>query len=71
MMYQLVDDFLDMAEDDPYANYVLQHGFDKTLIKYLYSREKFISLLTSYNLYTDKFKYLINLLAKTINRIKI
>jgi len=60
MMYQLVDDYLDMKEDDPYANFVLQHGIEKTLIKYIYSKMEFIKLLTQYNLYTPEFKQLID-----------
>ena len=59
MLFQLVDDYTDVAEDDKNINYVLKHGIQKTTSKYLESRVQFIILLKKYKLDTPKFMQMI------------
>jgi geranylgeranyl diphosphate synthase type II len=62
MMFQLVDDYKDIHEDEPFRNYILSHGKQKSLIKYNQERQQFIQLLLKYKLLTPEFKKMINLL---------
>ena len=59
MMFQLVDDYKDINEDDEKINYVLKFGVQNTCVKYHQSKTQLIMLLKKNNLYTDKFKGLI------------
>ena len=60
MLFQLVDDYKDMHEDDTMINYVLKYGIAKTFMEYSKSKTQLIMLLKKYNLYTTKFKSLIS-----------
>ena len=62
MMFQLVDDYKDIHEDEPFRNYILSHGKKKSLIKYNQERQQFIQLLLKYKLLTPEFKKMIHLL---------
>ena len=62
MMFQLVDDYKDIHEDEPFRNYILSHGKEKSLIKYNQERQQFIQLLLKYKLLTPEFKKMIHLL---------
>lgn len=62
MMFQLVDDYNDIHEDEPFRNYILSHGKQKSLIKYNHERQQFIQLLLKYKLLTPEFKKMIHLL---------
>jgi len=62
MMFQLVDDYKDIHEDEPFRNYILSHGKQKSLIKYNHERQQFIQLLLKYKLFTPEFKKMIHLL---------
>ena len=76
MLFQLVDDYTDVAEDDKNVNYVLKHGIQKTTSKYLESRVQFIILLKKYKLDTPKFMqmiekldtYIPNLIHKSVQQ---
>ena len=66
ILFQLVDDYKDVAEDDKNINYVLKHGIQKTTTKYLEARTQFITLLKKYNLYTPAFIQLVQKLDSHI-----
>ena len=59
MMFQLVDDYKDVTEDDEYRNYILKHGNQKSLQKYMQERAQLITLLTKNELLTSQFRKMI------------
>jgi len=66
ILFQLVDDYKDVAEDDKNINYVLKHGIQKTTTKYLEARTQFIILLKKYKLDTPAFIQLVQKLDSHI-----
>ena len=52
MMFQLVDDYKDVTEDEEYRNYILKHGNQKSLQKYMQERTQLIALLSKNELLT-------------------
>ena len=67
MMFQLVDDYKDIKEDNSFKNYILTHGMKKSVFRYLQAKSEFINLLQKYNLLTDKFTYIIGILDDKFN----
>lgn len=59
IMFQLVDDYKDISEDDVFRNYILSHGKQKSLLKYKTERQQFIQLLLKYKLLTPEFQKMI------------
>ena len=59
MMFQLVDDYKDVTEDDEYRNYILKHGNQKSLQKYIQERTQLTTLLTKNELLTPQFRKMI------------
>ena len=58
-MYQIMDDYKDKETDEKSANYILSLGEKKAIKKYLDSKLRLVLLLQKSNLYTEKFKKLI------------
>jgi len=58
-MYQIMDDYKDKETDEKSANYVLSLGENNAIKKYRESKMTLIMLLQKNNLYTEKFKMLI------------
>ena len=71
MLFQLVDDYKDVVEDDKQVNYVLKHGIHKTITKYLEARTQFIILLKKYQLDTPAFTQIIKKLDSHIPNLFI
>jgi len=67
MMFQLVDDYKDKNEDNVFKNYILKHGMEKSIIRYLQEKVCFINLLNKYNLFTKEFKLIIETLDNKFN----
>ena len=67
MMFQLVDDYKDIKEDNSFKNYILTHGMKKSVFRYLQAKSEFIRLLQKYNLLTDKFTHIIGILDDKFN----
>ncbi len=67
MMFQLVDDYKDADEDNSFKNYILTHGMQKSVFRYLQAKSEFIRLLQKYNLLTNKFTYIISILDDKFN----
>ena len=61
-MYQIMDDYKDKEKDDINANYILSMGIKKTVKKYREARMKLIILLQKNELYTPKFRHLIEMI---------
>ena len=58
-MYQIMDDYKDKETDEKSANYILSLGEKKAVKKYLDAKLGLVLLLQKNNLYTEKFKKLI------------
>ena len=67
MMFQLVDDYKDIKEDNNFKNYILTHGIKKSVFRYLQAKTEFIRLLQKYNLLTNKFTHIIGILDDKFN----
>lgn len=59
MMFQLMDDNKDKEKDSKFNNYILSKGKEDATLKYNNHKINLIQLLNKYNLYTNKFKILI------------
>jgi len=62
IMFQIMDDYKDMKDDDEYANYILTNGILKAKEEYLNSKEKLLGLLEKNNLATVKILELIQII---------
>jgi len=67
MMFQLVDDYKDIKEDNSFKNYILTHGMQKSVLRYIQAKSEFIRLLQKYNLHTKEFTYIICTLDDKFN----
>ncbi len=66
MMFQIMDDFEDVDQDESYKNYVLNKGREKALETYELSKSKFIELLKGNNLYTLEMQNIISVIDARI-----
>jgi geranylgeranyl diphosphate synthase, type II len=64
IMFQIMDDYKDMKEDDEYANYILTNGILKAKEEYLNSKGKLLELLEKNNLATIKIIELIQIIDR-------
>ena len=67
MMYQIIDDFKDRYTDKESINYVLKNGLEKSIKKFIESKNNLIVLLSRNGIYTEKFKKLINVIEQKWN----
>lgn len=70
LMFQLMDDYKDMDTDEANANYFLQYGKKSSIELYLDCKLKLLQYLEKYNLYTNKFKLLIEKIDQEIELSK-
>tara|TARA_B100001287_G_C22667832_1_gene523734 strand:+ start:7 stop:855 length:849 start_codon:yes stop_codon:yes gene_type:complete len=70
MMYQIIDDFKDRKTDKESTNYILKNGLEKSIKKYIESKNNLIGLLTKNGIYTDKFSNLLNVMDQKWNKYR-